>query len=376
MVKTTFCPNQTPHISSTGGTFDDFPWPSGWTVFVVNLGVFLKVLPDYLCYMRILVDCRSLQYDPFNGEKVHFIIKCADILSQQYGVEWLWLVDKGYKDDMLPGISPDRLVIRSALPGKAGWKYWKGWQVPRQVKKFGAALVMTTGNRKNTRISAPQCLWDWEGWMPGGAGPVFQPPAPGERAHTKSLYAEGREYFISLISGLELSTQIDLLKAFSAFKKRQRSNLGLILATREIGFDPGFTGKLDTYKYRADIHLYDRLSAQEMARLVGASYACIILPDRGSLGMPVLEAWKSESPVILVASSPRWEQLANAAVLPAKPGDIPSIAARMMEIYKDEALRNNLIEKGRARCGSFSWERSAAEVWNAISRAMDTKSPI
>src|SRR5579859_4016958 len=146
-------------IDLRGDALDGFPALTGQRATGFR-GSFFEGAAGLPLHMRILVDCRPLQYDSSNGEKAHFIIRCADILSRRHGVEWFWLVDKTYKNGMLSGISPDRLVIRNALPGKAGWKFWNDWQLPKQIKKYGPDLVMTTGNKKCTRTQVPQYPWN------------------------------------------------------------------------------------------------------------------------------------------------------------------------------------------------------------------------
>jgi glycosyltransferase involved in cell wall biosynthesis len=38
----------------------------------------------------------------------------------------------------------------------------------------------------------------------------------------------------------------------------------------------------------------------------------------------------------------------------------------MLALYKDESLRNQLIESGLQRAAEFSWDKTADQVWNAI----------
>ena len=38
----------------------------------------------------------------------------------------------------------------------------------------------------------------------------------------------------------------------------------------------------------------------------------------------------------------------------------------MLAVYKDESLRDELVQKGKLRAAEFSWDKTAELVWNAI----------
>jgi glycosyltransferase involved in cell wall biosynthesis len=354
-----------------------------------------------------------------DNEKSRFIISCANILSEEQGVEWLFLVDGAYPADWLSGSSGHRLLTKRTFPGKGGWKIWYDWQIPLTVKKYRPDLVMTTGGvTAAARMQVPQCVW-----MTAGAGkrpekkkvttvyskrlaatlqsaqvvfsfsekdkaaligyaadgrvagkilvvpPVadkFLPLPSGEKEQLKERYAEGKEYFLTAVSGAADKEVVDLLKAFSLFKKRQRSNMQLVLAGGNPALDRDLAGRLATYKYRQDIHWTRHPSEQEWGRLATASYAIVAPFERDSLGIHILNAWKAGVPVITTTTDSACLPDIAGAVLYAQPGDPASLAGQLMLIYKDESLRNSLIAEGTKHGQSFSWDRSAGEVWAGI----------
>jgi len=356
--------------------------------------------------MLILLDCRPLQNAGFDSEKSRFVLSIVAALSRDPDLQLLGVADRSRPLPELPGV----LFIRPRiLGGRLGWRRWYDWQLPRLAKKHRADLVMTTGGIA-ARGPLPQCLWmperanpkEGQGYVPTYAGclteslrrattvfcfsirdrnwlaaraeqgrekPIVLHPSPEgsgplpmtEREKVKADVAGGREYFFADTAGKGEEAVIHLLKAFSLFKKRQLSNLPLVI--KGIPAE-SLQKKLETYKYREDI-LWCSPSADRVSRAAAAAYAGLFLFDGQSLGTPVLDAWKAGVPVILTAGGPL-QDLAGEAALTVDGADPASLAAQLMAVYKDEALRSRLIGLGLSRLTEFDAELAINTVRKAI----------
>ncbi|HMH22587.1 MAG TPA: glycosyltransferase [Puia sp.] len=204
----------------------------------------------------------------------------------------------------------------------------------------------------------------------GGADARYAPLPLEEKETVKKEYAQGKEYFLTIAENARPGELVSLLKAFSGFKKRQQSNMQLVLIRMGAGRGIVFPdGRLDTYRYRQDVHVYDNFPEQEMPGLVAASYA-FVAPFRGEgLGLPVLNAWKAGVPVITtVTGFPPGS--AGDRVLYAQPDDPASLAGQLMLLYKDEGMRSALIGKALSQALPVGWEQAAIKVWNGIEAAV------
>ena len=72
--------------------------------------------------------------------------------------------------------------------------------------------------------------------------------------------------------------------------------------------------------------------------------------------MPILEAMSHGSPVITSNCSAAAEVAAEAAVL--VPPDDPAVSrAAIQRLLEDQPFRTRLIQAGRVKAASFTWER-------------------
>jgi glycosyltransferase involved in cell wall biosynthesis len=85
-------------------------------------------------------------------------------------------------------------------------------------------------------------------------------------------------------------------------------------------------------------------------------------------GLPVAEAMRAGCPAVTSAGT-ACEDLAGGAALLVDPYDVESIADALERVARDDALREDLARRGRARAAPWSWERTAEGTRAAYERA-------
>jgi glycosyltransferase involved in cell wall biosynthesis len=110
------------------------------------------------------------------------------------------------------------------------------------------------------------------------------------------------------------------------------------------------------------------LPDHELAARYAAADVAVFLSDYEGFGLGVLEAMARGVPVVASARPAMGELFADAALL-VDPRDPVAVAAAVARVLADGALREDLITRGRALAGRFSWGETAAATRAVLQEA-------
>ena len=100
----------------------------------------------------------------------------------------------------------------------------------------------------------------------------------------------------------------------------------------------------------------------ETLRCFYETAAAFVFPSRyEGFGLPPLEAMACGAPVVASNVSSLPEVVGDAAVL-VNPENVFDIARGIRDVLLDDAMREDLIRRGRVQASRFSWERTASQV--------------
>ena len=190
----------------------------------------------------------------------------------------------------------------------------------------------------------------------------FVPLEYGPAEEVRAQYTGGSAYFVCTgVAGRDSITWV--LKAFSRFKKRQKSSMKLVV----VGYnDAAMKQPLMQYRFRQDVVLLSNLETEEEARLYGAAYA-LVDGGRGRSRTTLIKALQCGIPVLTIAAN---HSLLQEAALYFEPEDQLQLAEQMMLVYKDENARARIIENGNILAAGHSWEKCTSALWACITAAM------
>lgn len=193
---------------------------------------------------------------------------------------------------------------------------------------------------------------------------IFTPVDETTKENTRSHYADGKEYFLYTGPLQLFYEQMNLFKAFSVFKKRQKSNMMLLIAGQQQNADE-LKKNLSTFKYRDAVKLTGALEPEGFAKLTASAYAIVYPVTSGDFPFRLTEALQCGVPIITSPAANISELCGDAAIY-CDPVSFTDIADKMMYLFKDENKKKELGEKGPGRILTFTREKTAESFWRSI----------
>lgn len=197
---------------------------------------------------------------------------------------------------------------------------------------------------------------------------IFTPLDWEEKEQVKEKYADGKAYFLFSGDINQRSNLINLLKAFSFFKKRQKSNMQLLIAGNA---DEAFKKALKTYKFRNEVNLLEGLHKAELAKITASAYAMVYPVLYDDIALPALQALQCNVPVVL-SDSGALPAVFGEAALYVKPESHEDIAQQMMLVYKDENKAKELVKAGNELVLQHQPEKNADLLMECILKAANS----
>ena len=373
--------------------------------------------------MKIAVNARFLLSDYLEGYG-YFLFETFKYLAGKYPEhQFIFIFDRPFDKRFIFSSNIIPLVTGPPARHPLLWKFWYDVKVPLVLKKQKADVFVSVDGLCSLTTSVPQCLvvhdlaflhypshvkkshfFYYKRYVPkflqkaktvatvsefskqdivqtykihaekidvvySAAKENFKPVSQVITEGIKNKYTQDKEYFLYVGAIHPRKNIVNLLKAFSVFKRRLKSNFKLVLAGRLAWKYDSFIHSLRNYKYRDDVVMLGYLHEDELVRVMASAYALVYPSLHEGFGVPVLEAMKCNVPVITSAHSPM-QEIAEDGALYADANNPQDIAEKMMLIYKDENLRNSLVAKGKTIAAHYSWQRTAELLWQSIQKTV------
>lgn len=203
-----------------------------------------------------------------------------------------------------------------------------------------------------------------------GAHNSYQRLKDAEIARMRDTYTQGHPYFIFIGTVSKRKNLSNILLAFDKFKDSTRSDTLMLVAGNVYQQDEQLKEVLATMHHRDSVVFVGHVSAEELARLLGAAQALVYTSLFEGFGIPIIEAFHTGTAVITsnVTSMP---EVAGDAALIVDPYSVDDIATAMRQIDSDEELRQELVMKGLQRKDIFNWDRTAQLLWESMMKTLD-----
>ena len=180
-------------------------------------------------------------------------------------------------------------------------------------------------------------------------------------------YGTGASYFLYVGTLQARKNLPTLIRAFASLAESGDigGDVKLVLAGKAGWLCQGILELAHKSLARDRLVVTGYVASEDLPALLSGALAYVLPSWYEGFGLPLLEAMACDTPVICsnVSSLP---EVAGDAALLIDPRDGSALAQAMARIYKDPALREALVTRGRERVGAFSWRRCAEKVLAAL----------
>ena len=257
-------------------------------------------------------------------------------------------------------------------PKDMPWLYSKYYRYffPKFAKK--ATRIATVSNfSKQDIINLYGIVQDKIDVVYNGVNEIYKPVSDSEKKITLKKYTNGNPYFV-FVSSLHPRKNIsNLFKSFELLKKDGYPEIKLLVVGAKKWWTANTKNIYQQMKYKDDVIFCGRLLPAELNKVICSALAMTYVSYFEGFGIPILEAFRCNTPVI-TSNTSSMPEVANDAALLIDPFSPSSICNAMKQIINDSSVREKLILKGQIREKQFSWQKTADKLWNSIEKAVNT----
>jgi len=181
----------------------------------------------------------------------------------------------------------------------------------------------------------------------------------------RAKYSAGKAYFLFVGLVHPRKNLYHQLKAFERFKDKTRSDLKFLIVGARYSTTPKLDELLKNSAYAEDIIFTGRLSIDALVDIYGAAFALMYVSYFEGFGIPIVEAFQAEIPVITSNRTSMPEICGNGGIV-VDPDDVKAISNAMIKLYESDDLVEELIQNGRLQSKKYNWDHSAEKVMRAL----------
>lgn len=193
----------------------------------------------------------------------------------------------------------------------------------------------------------------------------YHPLAESEQQKVRNKHTKGRPYFIFISTIHRRKNLPGLLKAFDQFKQEDDKKTMLLVVGARQWWPKELEETYRSMKHANDVLFLGHTEPELLAQLLATSIALVYPSFFEGFGIPILEAFYTETAVITSNVTSMPEVAGDAAIL-IDPHNTETISKAMKCVANDDELRNKLIVRGRQQREKFSWEKTAELLWDEL----------
>ena len=377
----------------------------------------------YIAEVRIVVNTRLLIKDRLEGLG-RFTVETLRIICQKHPeVEFFFLFDRPFSQEFVFADNVTPIVVRPPARHPVLWHVWFELSLPGVIRKINPDLFLSPDGFLSMKSDVPSLpvihdlnfvhnptdlakshAWFYNRHFPkyakkatriatvsefskqdisnlyginqnkidvvyNGVSERFKPLDNEAVTTVREQWSNGNPYFI-YVGAIHARKNVEkMFEAYDAFRRENPTPHGFVLVGNKKWWTPSMQTAFEKMEFKEEVVFTGRVSDEDLNALMGAALANLYVSTFEGFGIPIIEAFQSQIPVITsnVTSMP---EIAGDAALVVNPSNSQEIANAMVKISRDGELRKSLIAKGILRSRDFTWERTADLLWKSVSQAL------
>jgi len=202
-----------------------------------------------------------------------------------------------------------------------------------------------------------------------GSNSIYKPISEEQKLIIKQKYSAGCNYFIFIGNLSPRKNLPRLFLAFDKFKKQTSSNFKLIIVGSEMFKNSELYNVHSKMQYAKDVIFAGRLSPEDLQNVLASAFAMTFVPYFEGFGIPIIESMNCDVPV-LTSNTTSMPEVAGDACILIDPFSVDSITKGIVQIYENDSLRKQLIEKSKTQRLKFSWTKTSEKLWQTIEKSL------
>ena len=246
-------------------------------------------------------------------------------------------------------------------------KYYR-YFFPKYARKAVAIVTVSEFSKKDI-VNFYDVSPDKVNVVYNGVNEEFKPVPDSVKEEVRRKLSKGCPYFIFVGALHPRKNLARLFSAFDYFKEHHVTEVKLLVVGNKKYWTREIQHAYDGMKHKSEVVFSGRMTAPELRKAVASALGMAYVSYFEGFGLPIVEAFSCDTPVITsnVTSMP---EVAGDAALLVDPFSVKSIAEGMEKIALDPEIRNTLVAKGRKRKKLFTWDNSATQLWEVLESLM------
>lgn len=203
-----------------------------------------------------------------------------------------------------------------------------------------------------------------------GVNEFYSPLSLEEIEKTRLQVSDGSPYFVFVGAFNPRKNISRLLQAFDQYKSQHQSGIKLVIVGEKMYGTFEMMSVLKKLHYKNDIIFTGRLDVERLRLVIGSALAMTYVSYYEGFGIPLLEAMKCGVPIV-ASDQTSIPEVAGDAAIYVDPFSIESISGGMSRIASDTNLRDQLIQNAAKQSQKFSWDKTANEFYNCITKVLN-----